>query len=407
MSEVGAPGAGASAPAPSGVPIDTSAPEIPNPSSAHNIPTEGGETSRGQPPNAEKRRSIDDALDKAFAHAEKQDKGKPEAKAKPEAPKVPPKQAPDKDEPADAAKTSPRERGDRGRFVSREAQDEPVATSEAAPHHEPPHRFSAEAKAQWEGVPDPVKAEIHRSHRELEAGLGKYKAAAEAYQEVGDFDRLARQSGTTLKAALSNYVGIESRLASGDPQQVHEALQTVFKRANIDPKQWAAHVLNQPAPTPDQREAEHRQAYTALQRELAGLKQQLHGVATTQHQQQSEAIGQKVTAFARAQPRFEELSAPDIQFSIQNLLKNPTMVPKGPSPEQRLQLAYDLADRLNPSSTGRSAPLNPEPRSANNAGQKSIAGSPANGSDPSLPARKGKHSTIDESLDRAFARAGL
>ena len=112
-----------------------------------------------------------------------------------------------------------------------------------------------------------------------------------------------------------------------------------------------------------------------------------------------------MTSFAKAQPRFDELSDADLEHSIQNLLKMPGMVPQGP-PEQRLAKAYELADRLNPSAS-RSSPLVPEHRPANGAGTKSIAGSPANGSDPSGPAKKGKHFSIDESLDHAFAKAGL
>jgi len=404
MSEVGAPGAGASAPAEGGVVIDTNAPYIPNPSSGHNIPTDGGETTRGQPPSAEKQRSIDDSLDKAFAKAEKEAKPEPRAKPEPK-PKTEAKDEAPARKPAEAPPE--RERGERGRFAPRAAESDGEAPEPAqnAPHAEPPARFSPEAKQAWAKAPPEVQAEAHRAIKELENGYSKYREAAESYHEVRQFDELAKQTGTTLPKALANYVTIERQLASDDPAEKWEGIQRVLKRAGVEPRQLAAAILNQPAPTPDQREAEHSQAFTALHQEIAGLKQQLQGVASVQQQAQTQAIEQKVTSFAKGQPRFDELSAPDIEHSIQNLLKLPGMVPPGP-PEQRLAKAYELADRLNPA-TGRQASITPEPRPANGAGTRSIAGSPANGSDPSLPAKKGKHSSIDESLDRAFLKAGL
>lgn len=404
--------AGAPAPAePVGVPIDTNAPTIPNPAHTSNIPSDGNEVSRGQPPSGEQRRSIDDAIDRAFAKQEKvaaERAAKAREPAEAEKGQKPRKEVPDqeakiKDDPA----KPPRERGEGGRFVPRE-NDEPAAASEAKaappPRQDAPQRFSPEAKARWADTDETVRAETHRAIRELEAGIQKYRADAEAYEPLRKWDQYAKQYGSSADKAMTNYATLEHKVVTGDLKTKDEAIDTVIRRSGMEPSEYFAYRANKPL---DQVQADHGRQVAGLRQEIASLKQAVHGVAQTQHQQHQKAILGDVTNFAGDghHPRFDELSAGHLEHSIQSLLRS-NLVATSLPPRERLQKAYDLADRLNPSATA-SAPLRPEPRPANGAGTRSIAGSPANGSDPSVPARKGRHPTIDESLDRAFARAGL
>lgn len=400
------------APAPSSVPIDAGNPQIPNPAETSNIAPRD-ETQRGQPETGSQRaerRSLDDIIK---ASHEKVTKGEtstkeapkpaPEAKAKPEPAKETPKQEAQPKGPD--GKFQPRQQPqDQGQ---QQAPQQP-AQKPTGQHAEAPSRFSPDAKAEWATAPESVRAEVHRMHREFEQGYAKYKGDAEAYNSVRDFDQYAKQNGTNLRAVLANYATLERQLVQGDDATKEAALQKVFQRANINPRQWAAHLLNQPQ---DQRDAESHETITALRNEIASLKQSVQGITSHVQQQQQTALTDNVTAFAKANPRFDELSDGSLEYSIQRLLdgNNPDGIvidaARKLPPQQRLQKAYDMADRLNPSSAPRPSSSDAPPAPSNDAGSKSIGGSPANGSDPSTPARKnGQKSSIDDAIRRAAAR---
>lgn len=388
------------APAPVAIPIDTGAAHIPNPSEGGNIP-QADQTTQGQPPKGEDRKSLDDVIKNAHEKATKQ----AETKDKIEAPKP---QAEGKTKADDAAKQeatrSQPVKGPDGKFQStkpQEAAQAPQPAQAQGPHAEAPSRFSQDAKAAWATAPEPVKAEVHRMQREFEQGFTKYKADAEAYNSVRDFDDYAKQHGATLRQVLANYATLERQLVQGDAATKDAALQKVFQRADVNPREWAARILGM---TPDQRDAESHQTISALRSEIAALKQAVTGVTTHVQEQQKSAITQSVDSFAKANPRFEELSAGHLEHSIQNILRS-NLIPQNLPAQDRLQKAYDMADRLNPATAPRQPSSGSPPAPSNDAGNKSIAGSPANGSDPSLPApKKGQRVSIDDALKRAQQR---
>jgi hypothetical protein len=236
-----------------------------------------------------------------------------------------------------------------------------VKPEDRKPWHEAPSRFSVDAKASWESAPDPVKAEVHRALSELEQGYQKHRQSAEAYQELADYDRMAKQSGTTVKQAMDNYVGIEKLLMS-DPFAGMERIVSNLGIRNPDGRpmtlhDFAARVLDQ---EPNEQLSRQNGTIQQLNQKISQLEQQVGAVKTGFESQQKSAAFARVSEFASQNPRFDELSG-DIAFFIES------------GRAKDLSEAYSLAERLNPApATGRDTPAPSTPLKP--AGNKSVAG---------------------------------
>lgn len=331
------------------------------------------------------------AIDRAFATLEKQEAA--EAASAPREVASTPEVKP--------VETEGPRRGPDGKFLPKEAAEEvpatpAVATTETAKpltsFVEPPGRFSPDAKAAWKDAPESVRAEVHRALKELETGHQKYKADAEAFADVGEFADLAAQSGTTLKQAMANYVGIEKRLRS-DPVG---GLERICQNLGLSLRDVAAHVMGQ---KPEANASRQDGVIRELRNEIAQLRQSVGGVTKTIEQQRTDAVMASVAEFA-AKPehsRFEELSE-DIKFFI------------GSGRTKDLSEAYRLAERLNPApAVATNVPAStqvpaPDPQAQTPKGQLSLAGAPSSGSNP---AHRKPSTSSRESIDRAFAQMGI
>lgn len=406
MTDIGSAG-GAPAPAePSAAPIDTNPGNGPAQPLGSQVPpaTEGPD---GQRPDPNKR-PLREALEKASQQSrEKIEKAEKDAPPKPskEPSKEQPK-APAKAEPApkvEGPNPFAAQRGEHGHFAPREAPAQepapapqaapqaPAADAPAAPHHVAPSRFHDEAKAGWETTPEPVKAETHRALRELESGIEEHR---KRWEPIKPFHELATQNGTDIPSALNRYVAFEMALK----QNPVEGLAHIARDMGFDLKQVAAHILKQPAPTPDAQS----QTIARLEARIGQLSQQVSGVTGTIQNQQQEAVRSQVNDFASSEQyaRFDELSE-DIAFFLQS-----GKVPDDLPPQERLSQAYALAERLNPApAKAQAAPVSPAPPAPplNPAGQKSISGAPATGSSPA-PEKPAKTPSLRESLLRANKR---
>jgi hypothetical protein len=274
------------------------------------------------------------------------------------------------------------------------------AELEANPHKAPPRRFIPAAHADWGKTPETIQKEVHRAIQNLEQGYEKHREKAAAYDTIAEFDEKAKKSGTTMKDAMTNYVGIEKKLREdvfgGLEQIVHNLGLRKQDGTRVTFSDIAAAHLRQP---PQQGQARAEQTISELRREIAQLKQQIGGVTKTIESQKSEAILSQVEQFAASHPRFDEL-ADDIQLLLD--LKK----------AKSLEDAYRQAERLNPVGGGPAAPpaakepatpANDAPPPVNPRGQKQIAGSPATGIDPD---RKDPSPTVRDAVKRAMARAG-
>jgi hypothetical protein len=326
-----APPSAAPAPAQAEVPINQNpanapAPIGPQAPHADNPDAPGG---KGRPES--RREAIQRAFDRANNPPPKD--GKAPQRAAPQAAEAkkghnqPPEDTPQEKRPADALP-----RGERGQFAprARDNGDNAAAPSkgtaegqpaqrvrtlpEGAPYRDPPPRISERAKQDWDAAPESVRGDYHRLHQEADGIHRHYRGVAEAYQPVAAYDQLARQQGTTLQQALSNYIGIENKLRT-DPVA---GLDTIVNNLGLtDPqtgrrinlRDIAYHVLNQ---SPEALQAmqqgnaqnAQQQQLGALHREVSMTRQELHQL---KQERQYVHTRSAVDQFADAHPRFDEL----------------------------------------------------------------------------------------------------
>jgi hypothetical protein len=171
----------------------------------------------------------------------------------------------------------------------------------AAVKHAAPERFSPDAKASWEVAPEPVKAEVHRMQRELEAGIEKHRVGAQKYETVKDFDELASKNGTNLRTALTKYVNTEHLLRTNPLK----GLEAICGNMGTSLRAVAEIVMGQ---TPDQQRSESDATIRDLNAKVARLEQQVGGVTQTFQQQQNDKVTDHVAAWSKDKPFFEILA---------------------------------------------------------------------------------------------------
>ncbi len=317
---------------------------------------------------------------------------------------------------ADTASDTPTERARNpdGTFAAKDPAavvEKPADTQEQQKPEAPsaggdaPVRFSADAKAAWKDAPDPVKAEVHRAIRELEAGVEKYRADATTYNNVfRPYVEMAQRSNIDPQRQLQEYVKIDSALA----QDFNQGIGMIFRNAGIDPRQWASQVMGQPAPE----QSPQDQTIQRLLTEIEGLKRGLGGVNQTIEQQmasqRSQEVGgalEKFTGTLSETDRrlFHELDA-EIAAHLQR------------DPNATLSAAFEAAktdataryQRMFPAaSSAPAAPpasVVPDPAAQTRKGQLSVTGAPGSGSNPDT---RRPPSSARAALDNAFAQIGL
>lgn len=419
MSDVSnAPAAPAPGPAPaqSEVPVNTNPTSTPNPQS--NTPPEKAPDA---PPS--RREAIQAAFDRANKSAEA--KAKPEPKAEPKAaeakpghnnpPEETPKEAAKKPQAMPAAASG---RNERGQFAGRQAapagdapaagnlsaqtqaqpQDKAAARPQLppqAPFREPPQRMSEQAKAEWASVPDSVRGDVHRMHEEFGRAYQQYRGDHEYMNTIRPFVQMAHQQGTTVAAALNNYVGLEHKLRQdligGLDQVIRNLNQKNAEGQPLTLRDVAYHVLSTApdelvrAQTNNAQQAASQQI-NALHQEIAGLKNALNQM---HNQQQYSYTRAQVDDFAKSHPRFDELAA---------------------AIHQEVATGYSLEDAYR-----RADLLYPEPHAAQTRTQsaqtrdsdRSISGAPAAPASPGSPRRSSNEKPVGrrDAIANAIKRA--
>lgn len=343
--------------------------------------------------------SISDALKQAQAEvkakddtkaAPVKDEVKPDAKAEPKTDANPAEaktEAPKSEAPADTS--TPAE----------------IEARKTSPHREPPSRFDDAAKGEWERAPEAVKGAVHRTIREMEAGIQKHKQAAEEFESVREFAEMAKQHGTDLKSALKNYVGIEQKLRQNPLQGLQQIVSNLgLKKPDGSPvtlRDIAGHVMGQ---APDAVASQSEAQVMELRQQVQQLQEQLGGVQQHFQSQKTATVASEVEAF-RSMPghdRFDELQD-DIAAYLRSGLSDANLPPK-----ERLKEAYDYASykRFGPPSVAHTDanPLldqtqAPPPMQVKPAGQKSISGAPGNST---TTAGKPKVMSIKDSIAAAM-----
>jgi hypothetical protein len=284
-----------------------------------------------------------------------------------------------------------RQRNEQGKFAKAEAETpvadgdkgepEKAATgqdgsergrpSEGRQHVEPPARFLPKEREGWANVPNVVKSAIDRLSKEHETEVSQYRESHEEWAKLDKFQQMAKQHNSTVSDALERYTTLDGLLNSNPI----EAIRQIMATRGITPEQYANHVLN----NPDAHRAPSPQARPDPQVQQMGTKvQQLE--ATIESMRHEQAAASIIEPFRAANPRYDELQN-DIAFFLQS-----GKIPASLSPQEKLEAAYDMAVRINPTSAVAvsQAPEAPAAKTAAPAkldGTKSIRGAP-NGQDP-------------------------
>lgn len=346
------------------------------------------------------------AIDRAFAAVDKAAEAPNPVESKPEA------------TPETQAKPGERQRGPDGKFLAAEVTDASKAAlkpTEAKPAEvkpeakpltnfiEPPNRFSPDAKTAWKDAPEPVRAEIHRAVRELEAGIEKYRGEIAEFEPLKAYSEQAKKEGTNLKNVIDDYARLARGLRSGDPMP---AINELLGFAGLNLRDLAAAVMGQ---KPDQMASQTDATIRDLRNQVAQLTRQMQSeigeVKTNFQKQQAAELERTVSSFATEKdasgtakhPRFDELSE-DIVQQLKSGYDLPT--------------AYKRAELLNPIATpppvapAAASAAAPDAPTAQNRdkGSLSVTGAPSSGSDP---LNRKPPSTRKEAIDRAFDSVGL
>ena len=240
---------------------------------------------------------------------------------------------------------------------------------ETAPYREPPPRMAEHAKAEWAAAPETVRGEVVRMQKEFDGAYRTLKGDHDTMNSIRHFHDMAREHGTTLDRALTNYVSMEQKLR----QDLVGGLDVIVNNLNLRTSEGqkiglrdvAYHILNM---SPDQqRITQSQNAQTAASHQIGALHQEVTGLkqalSQMHNQQQFSYTRSAVDQFADmpGHERFDEL---------------------GDLIEAELNVGYDL-----PTAYRRAELLRPRTQAAqtrNPSAQtrpedKSISGAPASG----------------------------
>lgn len=282
---------------------------------------------------------------------------------------------------------------------------EPKADTEEKPagHYQAPKKFLPDAQEKWLNVPRPVQRDIDNMAREHEAEVTQLREATQRYESIRQFDELAQSNGRDLTESLTKLNEIENvmqqnpyaglnmilqeigpRKPDGSPVSLYEVAQFVAQQG---PDKWQQMVSVQP-----------QQQQPQENPEVAQLKQQ---IAQMKIEQTAQSV---IEPFKAQHPRYEELKG-----SIAQILKS-DMVPTSLSAPDRLAVAYDMAERLNPPSNVQQPATQASPdadsRVDTSNGSKSIKSAPGSVSADIEPKRGGSIESILKRNMRATRMAG-
>lgn len=356
--------------------------------------------------------SAEDAVGKAFDQA-----GVKDAEEEEPAPKVEKPVKAEEVKPVKVEKSAEPEKVDA--VNERETPRKVEGQSEGRKIIEAPARFLPRAKELWQNVPHPVREEFDRVFRESEQEKAQYVEHKQFREELAEFETLAKQTGTTLKAAMSNYVSMENAFRSDPAQgfralmsnmqmQPQQAISHILRAFGIQPQQLAQHIAQSP------------QEYTGLAPQRQAPQQQNPQPQQAQENPQVKALEERlarmeaekvesdvIAPFAEEYPEFH-----DNQDAIAEVLKSGIIERihgNGLSPRDKLEAAlFMVAPQVKRSmnvadNSNSSVPSIPRdiPPAVDLRGTKSIKGAPHGVQTD----RRGKMSKED-AINEAMARFG-
>lgn len=295
---------------------------------------------------------------------------------------------------------TPEPSGDEPEVAGKVAEEGGAETrsSEGRDTKSPPPGFLPRAREKWGSVDPDVQSEMYRALDNFEKGKAEYQEDREFRKSIKPYEDMAKQFGTSVPNYLENTLRINQHLS----QDLVGGLDVIAKQYGYSIQQIAQHVLqqaqNQPqfAPEVSQMQQQINQLTQTIQQLTQG------NVQDREAARHAEIMRTVIEPFKASHPRYAELE-PDIAFFL-----NSGKIPSTMSERQRLEHAYDMAERINPGAyqtTPERLEPAPQTRPLNPAGKpKSIKGPPSsadlNGRD------KGKLSPRD-AIRAAAAEHGI
>lgn len=250
----------------------------------------------------------------------------------------------------------------------------------------------------WRSTPTDVKAAARMMETRYEEAARRADTLSADWEKIAPYAERAKASGTTIDVALKRFVEAEDMLRANPVA----GFATLMRNMGIQPEQFARLVIQDPQQFQSLLQHGERQsgerAAQASQREIEELRRRLQ---ETEASRESDRVHAEVIApFRAANPRFDELQE-DIAFFLKS-----DRIPSNLHPVERLQMAYDLADRMNPAAPSIPDPAEEEEaeRRKRVAGKKSVSGSPSPGA--RRPTLRGSN-THDNVIARAMAQLNV
>lgn len=279
--------------------------------------------------------------------------------------------------------------------------------SEGRNYPEAPSRFLPREKELWRNAPLPVQQAVARMSQEHEAEVSQYRQSHEEYEQVRAYAERAKSEGTSLKAALDNYVGLEEKFKASPAEgfraimsnmnmQPYQAIGSILQAFGVPPHVAAKHMLEQShmyAPQQPVRQSAPQQQQQQQPQSDPRIDEMRKEMDEFKANQTVENVIRPFRERLGENDRYAELEG-DIVFFLKS-----GKIPMTLSPYERLEAAYDMAERINPSSHYRQpasqmAEPDLEQSSQRRAepdlnGTKSVKGAPSGGKDHS-PAKRYK-----------------
>lgn len=361
--------------------------------------------------------SLRDAITKAHDESAKPeaDAGK-DAKPEAEAPKVEKQRATDgkfakQEKPVEANEADGDESGDKPDAEAQGADGKSEANKRSGFRDETDEEYqrrrnapsgfvSPKAKELWHQAPNEVKREVHRILDESQAKSAQYAEIERDHETLRPYRELAAQHGTTVDKALENYVGIEKMLKENPLAGIDQVLRNI----GTNLPQFVQTLAQNPQILQQFQQQQFQPQQQAQQPQsdprVAAMERQMEDMRI----QQAQAM--IIEPFRAQAPRFDELQG-DIAFFL-----NSGKIPATVSPHERLEIAYEMAERLNPAPySQRQAPsrdladdaADVREKPVDNSGTLSIKGAPSGGrSGSTAPRPKSRREAIDAALSQDY-----
>lgn len=219
----------------------------------------------------------------------------------------------------------------------------------------PPPSWTVKSKADWDRLPEHVRADIAKRESEVSQGF----SALKDYRDLKPYAEMATKHGTTISAALKNYTGIETMLKNDLGQGIAQILQNfglnqtqaVQFFSEMTRKYGGAQGNSYPntsavGSSPQNGDPLYNilnPFIEPLKQEVTSLRQKLSSREEADRNASQQSLAKAIETFSG---RPENRYFSDLEETITRLFET-GMVPLSGNHEGDLQTAYNLAAQMN------------------------------------------------------------